>query len=69
MVHLNHGVGDGRPRHNLLVLNGAALKGLPHVDVLQGDWKDRHFNQCCEVEAEENYLTREEQTDLIEHSM
>lgn len=41
MVHLNHRVGDGGPRHNLLVLNGAALKGLPHVDILQGDWKRR----------------------------
>lgn len=41
MVHLHHGVGDGGPRHHLLVLDGAALKGLPHVDILQGDWRKK----------------------------
>lgn len=38
VVHLHHWVGDRRPRHHLLVLDGTALEGLPHVDVLQGDW-------------------------------
>lgn len=37
MVHLHHGVGDRSPRHHLLVLDGTAFKGFPHVDVLQGD--------------------------------
>lgn len=41
MVHLHHRVGDGGPRHHLLVLDGATLKGLPHVYVLQGDWNEK----------------------------
>lgn len=44
VVHLHHGVGDGGPRHHLLVLDGAALEGLPHIDVLQGDWREEKKN-------------------------
>lgn len=46
MVHLHDRVEDGVPGHHLLVLDGGALEGLPHVDVLQRNWdqnaKDQH---------------------------
>ena len=37
VVDLHHWVGDGVPGHHLLILGDAALKGLPHVNVLEGD--------------------------------
>lgn len=40
MVHLHHRVGHRGPRHHLLVLDGATLEGLPHVNILQGDWEE-----------------------------
>lgn len=35
VVHLFDGVGHAALGHHLLVLGGGALKGLPHVDILQ----------------------------------
>jgi len=35
VVELQNRIGDGVPGNHLLVLNGGALEGLSHVDILQ----------------------------------
>lgn len=37
VVELQHRIRDGVSGNHLLVLNGGALEGLPHVDILQRD--------------------------------
>lgn len=41
VVHLLDRNGDTALGHHLLVLRGGALKGLPHVDVLQRNYKNK----------------------------
>lgn len=37
VVELQNRIRDGVPGNHLLVLNGGALEGLSHVDILQRD--------------------------------